>query len=92
MFEWHKASQKNMADPIRGRFKYSLEGYDLRLSLNIMVNYDGHIAGGFEKDERASICSDQQKRRYDRARVCTFVPELGTIWRTDVMLGAGYHF
>ena len=68
-----------------------LEGHDLRLSLNIMVNYDGHIAGGFEKDERASICSDQQNGDMTE-RVCTFVPELGTIWRTDIMLGAGYHF
>ena len=68
-----------------------LEGHDLRLSLNIMVNYDGQIADGFESDERTSICNDQQDGN-DTLRICTFVPEFGTIWRTDVMLGIGYHF
>ena len=68
-----------------------LEGHDLRLSLNIMVNYDGHIASGFDNDETTSICNDQENGNTTE-RVCTFVPELGTIWRTDVMLGVGYHF
>ena len=68
-----------------------LEGHDLRFSLNIMVNYDGHIADGFEADEIESICNDQQNGNATE-RVCTLVPEFGTIWRTDIMLGVGYHF
>ncbi|MGB0645745.1 MAG: hypothetical protein ACPGQS_01160 [Bradymonadia bacterium] len=68
-----------------------LEGHDLRLSLNIMINYDGHIADGFEADETGEICRDQPNGNSTEV-VCTFVPELGTIWRTDVILGLGYHF
>ena len=68
-----------------------LDGHDLRLSLNIMVNYDGHIADGFEADESEEICLNESNGNSTEL-VCTFVPELGTIWRTDVMLGVGYHF
>jgi len=68
-----------------------LEGHDLRLSFNIMINYDGHIADGFDTDEKTQICFPDENVDVQET-TCTFVPEYGTIWRTDVMLGAGYHF
>ena len=51
-----------MVDPLWGWSGENItaQGHDLRLSLNIMVNYDGQIADGFESDERTSICNDQQ--------------------------------
>ena len=71
--------------------KLPFKGRDIRLSLDVMVNYDGQIADGFEGDEVNSLCQDYEDSGTTE-RVCLVDHELGTVWRTDVMLGLGYHF
>lgn len=56
-----------------------------------MVNDDGHIADAFEADESEEICLYESNGN-PTERVCLFVSEIGTIWRTDVVLSVGYHF
>ena len=71
--------------------KLPFENHDIRLSLNIIVNYDGQIADGLKGDEHDSICYDVDEGN-ETIRICQLDPQLGVVWRTDVMIGVGYHF
>ena len=68
-----------------------LKSHDLRISLNVMVNYDSKIADGLKGDEIDTFCSEYDEGG-ETIRSCVFDPEFGTVWRTDVMLGLGYYF
>ena len=88
------ASQEHWLTRLGGGIETTLPfgDHDIRLSLNVMINYDGQIADGLKGDQVDSICSDYEDGDGKTVRACSFYPELGSVWRTDIMVGIGYNF